>query len=224
MSSSVAPSTSSSSSYQNPPHADQEGIERKWDWIFKALYSISSRRQSSIILAIPDTVLFVQGAPTKWLGTIADGRIVRKIIQKRETSSYHSQSEIGAGQIENNRGGRNGKKLKVSNDEVLIIEQLMNIHQDFLKLASSSGTGNATAADVESSTSGSTLVAIAWYKDGKRETLKSESMLMLIKHREWRTQLVALQSYIPPSKVSPPNPTPHPNPTLTSPSPARAQP
>jgi len=56
-------------------------------------------RQSSILLSIPDTVLFVGGAPVKWIGTVADGRVGRRVMGRE--GGYRSQSGIGAGRFTN---------------------------------------------------------------------------------------------------------------------------
>ena len=94
-------STSYSNDGSNSPSSGSgpAGMERKWDWIFKALYSISRLRQSSILLSIPDTVLFVGGAPVKWVGTVADGRVGRRVMARE--NAYRSQSGIGAGRLSN---------------------------------------------------------------------------------------------------------------------------
>ena len=45
-------------------------------------------------------------------------------------------------------------------------------------------------------------LCIAWYTDGKKEFVNSQTLLMLMKHREWRVQLTALQAYIHPKRTA----------------------
>jgi hypothetical protein len=51
------------------------------DWVFNSLwYAVGKERGGgggSIIINIPDTVLFIGGEPSKWLGTNSSGRICR---------------------------------------------------------------------------------------------------------------------------------------------------
>ena len=53
---------------------------RKWDWIFRSLHSVAGRRQNAITINMPDTVLFSNGEPVKWLTTLADGRVARQVL------------------------------------------------------------------------------------------------------------------------------------------------
>ena len=87
---------------------------RKWDWIFRALHSVSGRRQNSISMSIPDTVLFANGQPTKWLTTLADGRVARQMLPS--ASNYSSRDK---------RSSRAGAP-KVN--EQLILEQIKWVH------------------------------------------------------------------------------------------------
>jgi len=96
---------------------------------------------------------------------------------------------------------RRGNK-STHNDEIVIFEQLHNIHLEFLKFALTKGHHTPPPQFIDVNAHQDELVAVVWYKDGKREVLKSGSMAMLIKHREWRIQVLALQSYIKPSSTS----------------------
>ena len=43
-------------------------------WVFTSLWhAAGSKECGSIIIHVPDTVLFIGGAPTKWLGTNNEG-------------------------------------------------------------------------------------------------------------------------------------------------------
>jgi hypothetical protein len=64
------------------------------------------------------------------------------------------------------------------------------IHAHFLKFRSEFRDFNADPVQAP--------LCIAWYSDGKKEFVNSQTLLMLMKHREWRVQLTALQAYIHP--------------------------
>ena len=139
---------------------------RKWDWIFRALHSVSGRRQNSITMAIPDTVLFSGGQPTKWITTLADGRVARQMLPN--ASTYAS------------RGGRGVRAQAPKANELLILEQIKIVHDKFLEFRSS-------FPDFESAET--SPLCVAWYTDGKKELLQSHTLLMLMKHAEWRVQV-----------------------------------
>ena len=48
---------------------------------------------------------------------------------------------------------------------------------------------------------GSDPICIAWYRDRGKELLDMKTLDMLIRHEEWRVQLLALQSYIKPKEI-----------------------
>lgn len=139
---------------------------RKWDWIFRALHSVSGRRQNSITMSIPDTVLFTGGQPTKWLTTLADGRVARQMMPNEST--YTS------------RGGRSAREKAPKVNELLILEQIRVVHDKFLEFRSA-------FSDFESAET--SPLCVAWYTDGKKELLQSHTLLMLMKHAEWRVQV-----------------------------------
>jgi hypothetical protein len=43
-------------------------------------------------LRIPETILFEQGRPVKWLGTGADGRVMRRSLDVSGSRSFAGQS------------------------------------------------------------------------------------------------------------------------------------
>ncbi|GMH74329.1 hypothetical protein TrST_g7101 [Triparma strigata] len=147
---------------------------RKWDWIFRSLHSVTGRRQNSITINMPDTVLFTNGEPVKWLTTLADGRVARQIIS----------GERGY------KGTRHVRSKAIKQNEMLVQEQIKTIHDSFFKFRSK-------FSDFTPATS---PLCIAWYNDGKKELLQSQTLLMLMKHREWRVQVTALQIYIKPKR------------------------
>ncbi|GMH66094.1 hypothetical protein TL16_g04355 [Triparma laevis f. inornata] len=144
---------------------------RKWDWIFRSLHSVTGRRQNSITINMPDTVLFANGEPVKWLTTLADGRVARQIIA----------GDRGY------KGTRHVRSKAIKQNEMLTQEQIKTIHDSFFKFRSKFS---------DFSDPSTSPLCIAWYNDGKKELLQSQTLLMLMKHREWRVQVTALQIYI----------------------------
>ena len=91
---------------------------RKWNWIFRALHSVAGRRQNSITLSLPDTILFTDGQPTKWLTTLADGRLARNILAV--SSNYKGST-------------RHVRSKAPKMNELMIQEQIKLVHDAFLK-------------------------------------------------------------------------------------------
>ena len=54
--------------------------EKHWSWLFSTLWT-GLRRSPRLHLSVPETVLFEDGAPTKWLGTDEDGYLVRQDLE-----------------------------------------------------------------------------------------------------------------------------------------------
>ena len=54
--------------------------EKHWSWLFSTLWT-GLRRSPRLHLSVPETVLFEDGTPTKWLGTDDEGYLIRRDLE-----------------------------------------------------------------------------------------------------------------------------------------------
>ena len=87
------PSTTQTTTTKSTYSASQP---RRFDWVFRALHSVASRRSNSITLSLPSTVIFATGSPVKWLTTLQDGRVAREMLNagdNYQSSMRHVRSK-----------------------------------------------------------------------------------------------------------------------------------
>ena len=99
---------------------------------------------------MPDTIIFTNGQPTKWLTTLADGRLARNVLSI--SSTYNPSS-------------RHVRAKAPKMNEIMIHEQVKLVHDAFFKFRS-------TYEDFDDPVTAP--LCIAWYTDGKKEVLQSQ--------------------------------------------------
>ena len=66
--------------------------EKHWSWLFSTLWT-GLRRSPRLHLAVPETVLFEDGTPTKWLGTDDDGYLIRRDLEPPALKAVRGQHQ-----------------------------------------------------------------------------------------------------------------------------------
>lgn len=192
---------------------------RQWAWVFRALWSSAlraslsptesastsfdlwSRSPCHLKLRIPDTVLFEQGEPRKWIGTSPEGIVVRKPfnaaggrIDRHWSSNLNTSPEIRRRQQQVNGQlfGRTNEQLVLCSrilDKSEVLRRMDIIQKAFSLFASSSGILGAP-------------VCVAIHLDGSTELLSDKSLRTLSDNYTWRCSLLGLQAYISPAWVA----------------------
>lgn len=192
---------------------------RQWEWVFRALWSSAPRTSLSptesastsfdlwsrspchLKLRIPDTVLFEQGEPRKWIGTSLEGMVVRKTfytagggIDRHWSSNLNTSPEIRRRQrpVNGQLFGQSNEQLVLCSralDKFEVLRRMDIIQKTFSSFASSSGILGAP-------------VCVAMHLDGSTELLSDESLRTLSDNHTWRCSLLGLQAYISPAWVA----------------------
>lgn len=210
---------------------------RQWQWIFRALWSAAPklvlnahrqdggdddgasattlhpscrRTQCHLHLLVPDTILFQQGEPRKWVGCSPEGVVVRKPFLRASSSASHGIGDESVSCISASRsdevefGSRHPtltarvatKRRARTLDDFEVAERLDNVIAAFLTFA---GAGLLSMSNSSSSAPDVTddmPVCIARYNDGTTEVLSVKSLKTLCKFYNWRASLCALQAYV----------------------------
>ena len=76
--------------------ASGAAISEGWAWIHRALWLACGRgRGQGCILNVPETIIFEDGQPKKWIGTDeSTGRVVRRDLGQRALKKT-SRTEVG---------------------------------------------------------------------------------------------------------------------------------
>lgn len=209
----------------------EEGSERsesrQWPWVFRALWSsaprvaaaegnsgsatrtstLSRRSLCHLELRVPDTILFEHGEPRKWVGSSAEGIVVRKPFFRacpggaRADGSVGStlSSDVSSSEIPQNptlaariliAKGAGGKSSASSTtmDEFDVAERM-----DAIRVAFVSFAGSSTSPD--------TPLCVARYNDGSTELLSDKSLRTLSRFYSWRVSLSGLQAHVRSSRI-----------------------
>ena len=168
--------------------------EKHWSWLFGTLWT-GLRRSPRLHLAVPETILFEDGAPTKWLASDGDGYLVRRDLTPPGARLYRSD-----------RGGENQRMR----DEFFAFERIKMFRAAFedgvrlqgVDLDAPSAATTATTGDGDASGGGASAngegpkLCVAEYVDGVREELSGVQLEYLGAHAEWRVQVRALQGLV----------------------------
>ena len=159
--------------------------DKHWSWVFGTLWT-GLRRSPRLHLCVPDTILFEDGAPTKWLGSDADGYLARKDLTPPGARLYRSD-----------RGGE-GQRIR---DEFFAFERIKLFRaafEDAQRLQGALLEEPSTASERTPPTAarGGPAVCVAEYIDGVREELSGPQLEYLGSHQEWRVQVRALQALV----------------------------
>eukprot|EP00948_MAST-09A_sp_MAST-9A-sp1_P001552 g1552.t1 len=178
---------------QNPSGAP---IVESWAWVFDSLW-ISSEigliRGKSCLLNVPLTIMFENGEPVRMLTTASSGFVVRKLFPS------HSNESKARGKAYMRK-----EKIRYVLDELLRFssEQKAGVDEIRSSTAKYQSELRSTAPDgKDNNNSEPDIVATAWYKDGATEGLNLETIAMLLGHRAWLQQLIALQAYVKPKYI-----------------------
>ena len=150
--------------------------EKHWSWLFSTLWT-GLRRSPRLHLSVPETVLFEDGAPTKWLGTDADGYLVRRDLEPEAARVT--------------RGSAHNLPNHVR-DEFFAAERIKMFALKFEEAWRRGG--GQTELDIADEAAPS--VCVAEYHDGIREDLNVKQLLYLGSHARWRVQVASLQSRV----------------------------
>ena len=150
--------------------------EKHWSWLFSTLWT-GLRRSPRLHLSVPETVLFEDGAPTKWLGTDADGYLVRRDLEPEAARVT--------------RGSAHNLPNHVR-DEFFAAERIKMFALKFEEAWRRGG--GQTELDIADEAAPS--VCVAEYHDGIREDLNMKQLLYLGSHARWRVQVASLQSRV----------------------------
>lgn len=170
---------------------------------------------------IPDTILFEQGEPRKWVGCSTEGMVVRK--------SFLPEAS-GGGDVAN---GPTKPSTSAHFNSTAASSEIR--HQPIPRRTTSDDNPKERTSSLPSSTSSSTggivdnpevaerlnviraaflsfagsshppapgaPVCVARYNDGSMELLSDKSLDTLLGYRDWRSSLSGLQAYVHPSKT-----------------------
>lgn len=194
---------------------------RQPTWVLRALWSSAPRcldtqhnDESSVSstlrkimpcelkLCIPDTVIFEQGEPRKWVGCSSKGVVVRKsFLRRTSTDGVH---ESGAGTrispweirrrplaIDSARKLSSLTSASRTLDDFEVLERLELVRAAFLSFAASL---TPTGPDAP--------VCVARYNDGSTELLSDSTLRELCTFYNWRVSVSYLQAYVRPSKMA----------------------
>ena len=158
--------------------------------------------------------MFSNGEPVKWLTTLADGRVARQVLSgKTYQGARHVRNKaVRANEMLIQEQVRATGDFPLARQRPLTKgglnlltrshscstpshqhppQQIKAVHESFF-------TFRSKYSDFKDPNTAP--LCVAWYNDGKKELLQSKTLLMLMKHREWRVQVTALQIYIKPKR------------------------
>lgn len=190
---------------------DHDGEPRHWTWVFRALWSCAPRAEKEghppaatksnptccLELRVPDTVLFEDGEPRKWLGCSPSGIIVRKpflsddlgldslSMERNNIGLPPHVSPVAPSSSATRASGRNQRLPNRRIKESEVTKRMNSILGTFVHLVKPS--------------SPEAPVCVAWYTDGSKETLSERSLQKLGEYDNWRASLRGLQVYIDPA-------------------------
>lgn len=190
---------------------DHDGEPRHWTWVFRALWSCAPRAEKEghlpvatksnpiccLELRVPDTVLFEDGEPRKWLGCSPSGIIVRKPFLSNDMSLDSLSmarnnirlpphvSPVAPSSSSIRASGRNQRFPNRRMKESEVTSRMNTILGTFVHLVKPS--------------SPEAPVCVAWYNDGSKEALSERSLQRLGGYDNWRASLCGLQVYIDPA-------------------------
>lgn len=155
---------------------------KHWTWLFKALWS--GAYKTRVRAAVPDTIIWEDGVPTRWLGTDTRGFLVRKDLSPPGSKLFSRErlQRMQSPQIRN---------------EFFELERIKMIRNSMSKFSETN-----LPDDKDSENIASKAICIAEYADGVREELTAAQLDYLAAHREWRIQLLVLQARVPARKVA----------------------
>ena len=134
--------------------------EKHWSWLFGTLWT-GLRRSPRLHLAVPDTILFEDGAPTKWLASDRDGYLIREDLTPPGAKLYRSD-----------RGGEN----QHIRDEFFAFERIKMFRATFVDQWRALAAELDDMSTFDSEASGSPAVCVAEYIDGVREELTAQQL------------------------------------------------
>ncbi|CAM9107284.1 unnamed protein product [Ectocarpus sp. 6 AP-2014] len=181
---------------------------------------LSSRRpMCQLQLLVPDTILFEQGEPCKWIGCSPEGIVVRKSFVRAAAASSRSGSSTSstvtssvaetctaAGIRHATLVERTGPRYQPSSsgamDEVEVMERMDIVLAALSSFAAGGTESLSTSSPSATGTGGmdrNSPVCVARYNDGTMEFLSETSLRALSSFYNWRASLCALQAYVRPS-------------------------
>ena len=150
--------------------------EKHWSWLFSTLWT-GLRRSPRLHLSVPETVLFEDGTPTKWLGTDDDGYLIRRDLEPPALKAVRGQHQSIPNDVR---------------DEFFASERIKMFAQKFTEAWRRGG--GTTELNIEDESA--PAVCVAEYYDGVREDLNVKQLLYLGSHARWRIQVASLQSKV----------------------------
>jgi hypothetical protein len=168
-----------------------ERQRREWDWVFSSLWIACGKNNTGYVVVNgndADNNHFLTHPWAMW--PIGGCRCLLNIPQTVLLKDGEPRRWLGTteyGHITRVSFGKAPKRKKGKNDRA--VHRMKIVRAAFVEASRAAGNKESDP------------LCVAWYLDKGKELLDLKTLDMLLRHEEWRVQVLALQSYVKPKEL-----------------------